>query len=157
MLTGETHLKTTLNCDGHVRNNHNISFFSSASLLDDLLAAGQAGTFDFVFIDADKVNYENYFEKSLQLVRKGAIIAIDNVRALPRAHVWFLAVVYFKHLNITVFYSLQVLWGGRVLNPSADDKDTVAIDNLNKKLHKDARICLSMLTVGDGLTLAFKL
>ncbi|CAB1450330.1 unnamed protein product [Pleuronectes platessa] len=95
--------------------------------LNELIAAGEAGTYDFVFIDADKFNYDRYYEKSLELVRQGGIIAIDNV-----------------------------LWSGRVVNPDPEDLTSQALDALNKKLHLDQRIDLSMLTVGDGLTIAIK-
>jgi caffeoyl-CoA O-methyltransferase len=95
--------------------------------LDRLLADGQAGTFDFAFIDADKQNYENYYERSLQLVRPGGVIAIDNV-----------------------------LWSGQVADPQNQDQSTQAIRDLNRKLHQDQRVSLSLLPIGDGLTLALK-
>ncbi|XP_068577466.1 catechol O-methyltransferase domain-containing protein 1 [Cebidichthys violaceus] len=95
--------------------------------LNQLIAAGEAGTYDFVFIDADKFNYDRYYEKSLELIRTGGIIAIDNV-----------------------------LWSGRVVNPEPSDLTSQALDALNKKLHNDQRIDLSMLTVGDGLSIVIK-
>ncbi|MEM9805698.1 MAG: class I SAM-dependent methyltransferase [Cyanobacteria bacterium P01_D01_bin.56] len=95
--------------------------------LDDLLTTGQSDTFDFVFIDADKTSYHDYYEKSLELLRSGGLIAIDNV-----------------------------LWGGAVADPDETDADTVALRNLNQALHHDDRIELSMLPIADGLTLALK-
>ncbi|MEM7062497.1 MAG: class I SAM-dependent methyltransferase [Cyanobacteria bacterium P01_B01_bin.77] len=95
--------------------------------LDSLLQTGCANTFDFAFIDADKTNYPQYYEKCLELLRPGGLIAIDNV-----------------------------LWGGAVANPEITDADTVALRELNQALSKDPRIDLSMLPIGDGLTLAFK-
>jgi caffeoyl-CoA O-methyltransferase len=95
--------------------------------LDQLLAEGQAGTFDFAFIDADKENYDGYYERALKLVRAGGLIAIDNV-----------------------------LWHGRLLDPAMQDDDTLAIRALNQKLHDDARVWLSLVPIGDGLTLALK-
>ena len=95
--------------------------------LDGLLAAGEAGTFDFAFIDADKSNYDAYYERALQLLRPGGVIGIDNT-----------------------------LWSGKVADPSVEDADTVALRNLNAKLHEDSRVTLSFLPIGDGLTLAMK-
>ncbi len=94
--------------------------------LDELLQRGQAESFDFAFIDADKNNYENYYEKCLQLLRPGGLIAIDNV-----------------------------LWSGRVLN-EIPDKMTQSIMTFNRKLHADKRVELSLIPIADGLTLALK-
>lgn len=95
--------------------------------LDGLIASGQAGQFDFVFIDADKTNYANYYERALVLLRPGGLIGVDNV-----------------------------LWYARVIDASFDDPDTRAIREFNRQLKDDDRIWLSMLAVRDGLTLACK-
>lgn len=95
--------------------------------LDKLLAAGEAGTFDFAFIDADKANYENYYERSLELIRPGGLIAVDNV-----------------------------LWSGRVADPEIQDNQTSKIRAFNQKVHQDSRITLSLVPIADGLTLARK-
>jgi predicted O-methyltransferase YrrM len=94
--------------------------------LDQLLKS-QKGKFDFVFIDADKENYLNYYEQCLKLVRRGGLIAIDNV-----------------------------LWSGEVANEKAQDATTLALRKFNDKLHKDKRVDLVMLSIGDGVTLALK-
>jgi predicted O-methyltransferase YrrM len=95
--------------------------------LDALLAEERTGDFDFAFIDADKENYDAYYERCLELVRRGGLIAIDNV-----------------------------LWHGRVVDPSVADADTEAIRALNTKLARDERVSLSLVPIGDGLTLARK-
>jgi caffeoyl-CoA O-methyltransferase len=95
--------------------------------LDALLDGGQAGTFDFAFIDADKPSYDEYYERALQLVRSGGLIVLDNM-----------------------------LRGGRVLDPDPGDAGTQAIAELNRKLHSDDRIHLSLIPVADGLSLALK-
>jgi len=95
--------------------------------LDALLADGAAGRFDFAFIDADKSNYEAYYERCLELLRDGGLIAVDNV-----------------------------LWGGAVTNPAPGDSDTRAIRALNAKIASDQRVSCSMLPLGDGLTLVRK-
>jgi caffeoyl-CoA O-methyltransferase len=95
--------------------------------LDALVAEGQSGSQDFVFIDADKANYVAYYERALQLLRPGGLVVADNT-----------------------------LWGGRVADPEIADEDTVALRHFNEHLHRDRRIDLSLVPIGDGLTLARK-
>ena len=95
--------------------------------LDQLLNGGWPELFDYAFIDADKSNYDAYYERCLQLVRPGGLIAIDNT-----------------------------LWDGKVADESVSDADTVAIRTLNAKLLKDERVSLSFLPFADGLTLCLK-
>ena len=94
--------------------------------LDARINAGLQGQYDFAFIDADKSGYDAYYERCLTLLRVGGLIAIDNT-----------------------------LWSGKVATP-AEDADTAALQALNSKLHRDERVDISMLPIGDGLTLARK-
>jgi len=92
--------------------------------LDRMIAAGE-GPFDFAFVDADKANYDNYYERALKLVRPGGLIAFDNM-----------------------------LWSGAVADPGVTDPDTSALRALNAKIHGDARVDMALATVGDGVMLA---
>lgn len=99
----------------------------AAETLRALCDAGQEGRFDFAFIDADKSQYDTYYELCLRLLRAGGLIAFDNT-----------------------------LWGGEVADPAVEDTDTKALRRLNLKLRDDQRIDLSLVPIGDGLTLALK-
>jgi caffeoyl-CoA O-methyltransferase len=91
----------------------------------DAMIAGQEGPFDFAFIDADKVNYDAYYERALQLVLPGGLIAFDNM-----------------------------LWSGAVADPTVNDPDTSALRALNAKIHDDPRVDMALATIGDGVMLA---
>ena len=95
--------------------------------LDSLIADGGEGAFDFVFVDADKQNYINYYERSLTLLRTGGLAIIDNV-----------------------------LWRGDVADPSDTRERTEAIREFNLHVHGDERVEMSLVPIGDGLTLARK-
>ena len=99
----------------------------ASNTLDALLAEGKEGSFDFAFIDADKTNYQIYYELCLKLIRQGGVIVIDNV-----------------------------LWGGAVTDSNRNDADTEAIRDLNQFIATDERVSISMIPVGDGLTVAVK-
>jgi predicted O-methyltransferase YrrM len=88
---------------------------------------GHEGRFDFVFIDANKEDYDTYYEQCLKLMRIGGLMLIDNT-----------------------------LWEGKVIDPSANDPQTLAIKKLNRKIYNDSRVYMSMIPIGDGLTLVMK-
>jgi predicted O-methyltransferase YrrM len=95
--------------------------------LDELVESGQSETFDFAFIDADKENYLAYYERALRLLRRGGLMAIDNV-----------------------------LWGGSVADASNQQPSTLAIRALNERIHGDDRVSVSLVPIGDGVFLARK-
>ena len=109
---------------------HKIDLFIAPAIetLDMLILEEKSGLYDFAFIDADKVNYIEYYERSLELVRSNGLIAIDNV-----------------------------LWGGKVLESESMEPATRAIKRFNNHIYNDSRVEMSMLPIGDGLTLARKL
>lgn len=163
---------------------------------DELLAAGEAGTFDVAVVDADKENCTAYYERCLQLLRPGGVLAVLSVRDIlgdgsSRAGCF---PVVPPHCSIPrtvastpmspsrkVFQAFpppapapppaqaapsepprcpaipQVLWGGEVLQPRPQDPDTQCVRNLNERILRDARVHISLLPLGDGLTLAFKM
>jgi predicted O-methyltransferase YrrM len=99
----------------------------AADSLAAMVAAGEGGSYDFAFIDADKTGYDTYYEYALKLVRTGGLIAIDNV-----------------------------LWSGKVIDDSDTSDDTKALRALNQKIAADTRVTVSMVPIADGLTLARK-
>ena len=99
----------------------------ASETLQQLIQQGQSGQFDMAFIDADKENYDRYYEQCLQLIRPEGLILLDNV-----------------------------LWSGRVAEPTFQDADTVAIRQLNQKLKQDERVDISLLPMADGITIARK-
>ncbi len=111
-----------------VSNKINLHIAPAIETLDRLIANGESGTFDFAFIDADKHNYAAYYERCFQLVRQGGLILVDNV-----------------------------LWYGRVVDLSmSKDSRTQAIKQINQQIYHDNRVQISLIPIGDGLTIARK-
>ena len=110
-----------------VSENIDLQISPAIETLESKIEGGESNTYDFAFIDADKINYLNYYELCLDLIRSGGVIAIDNV-----------------------------LWGGSVIDSARTDDDTKAIREINDFLVSDKRVYISMIPVGDGVTLAVK-
>ena len=105
----------------------NFKLGDASKTLQAMIDEGREGTFDFIFIDADKQNYPLYYELSLKLLRAGGLIAVDNT-----------------------------LWSGDVADPGNDEPGTRAIRRFNEMLKQDQRVEISLVTIGDGLTLVHK-
>ena len=110
-----------------VSENIDLQIAPAIETLKSKIEDGESNTYDFAFIDADKINYLNYYELCLDLIRPGGVIAIDNV-----------------------------LWGGSVIDSARTDDDTKAIREINDFIALDKRVNISMIPVGDGVTLAVK-
>lgn len=105
----------------------NLILAPAVKTLDAAMANGETSSYDFAFIDADKTNYSNYYERCLSLLRPGGLIVIDNV-----------------------------LWGGSVADLTKDDADTAALRAIATAVHQDGRVDSSMIPVADGLLLCRK-
>lgn len=110
-----------------VENRINFKLGDASATLQALIDEGQEGTFDFIFIDADKQNYPRYYELSLKLLRAGGLMAVDNT-----------------------------LWSGDVADPGNEEPGTRAIRRFNEMLKQDERVEISLVPIGDGLTLVHK-
>ena len=113
--------------DAGVEGSIDLRIRKAAETLDILVKENESGAYGFAFIDGDKKNYGVYYEQCLTLVRPGGLILIDNV-----------------------------LWGGRLIDATDTELATSTIRTLNKKIHHDERVSISMLPVGDGLTIIRK-
>ena len=111
-----------------VANKIDLRLKPATETLEELIDNGEAGTFDIIFIDADKENYVNYFERAIQLLRQGGLIIVDNA-----------------------------LWKGRVSDPSDQEDSTTGVRKLNDVMLKDSRIDFVLLPVSDGTGIGLKL
>ncbi len=113
--------------EGGVEHKIELKLQPATQTLEERIAAGESGQYDFAFIDADKEGYGAYYELCLKLLRPGGLIAVDNT-----------------------------LWSGKVADPRTPDKNAQIMRKFNDTLHRDERIDLSLLPLGDGLSLARK-
>lgn len=110
-----------------VRDRIDLRIAPALKTLAELIESGETGNFDIAFIDADKTNYSNYYERCLELLRPGGLLMCDNT-----------------------------LWSGSVADPANHAEDTLALREFNDLLYEDPRVSISLIPIGDGLTLARK-